>query len=65
MPWKLMAVNEVQTEHPVAAFSSGSRDAAAPSEEAVRESQNGMAVCQTDRFGFCGGHQYTDPTRYV
>jgi len=35
------------------------------SDAAAGGSQNGVAVSQTDRFGFCGGHQYTDPSRYV
>jgi len=65
-----MAANEVSVEQPVSVHPNGTSDEnaaadAEASEDAVDGSQNGMAVCQTDRFGFCGGHQYTDPSRYV
>ena len=65
-----MAANEVSVEQPVTVYHAGTSDenAAADveqSEDAAAGSQNGLAVCQTDRFGFCGGHQYTDPSGYV
>ena len=66
-----MAASEVSAEQPasVQPSNAGSDDHAVnnpeSSEDAACGSQNGMAVCQTDRFGFCGGHQYTDPSRYV
>jgi len=65
---KPMAASEVLEEQPP----NGSNDEQAvtnpeSSEDAASTSQNGMAIGQTetDRFGFCGGHQYTDPSRYV
>ena len=66
-----MAANEVLVEQQMPVYPNGTSDENAasadvkPSEDAASRSQNGMAICQTDRFGFCGGHQYTDPSRYV
>jgi len=66
-----MAASELPVEQPVSVYPNGaSEDHVATSnaestEDAASGSQNGMAGCQTDRFGFCGGHQYTDPTQYV
>jgi len=62
---KLMAANETSVEQPDGTRAENAAADAEPSEDAAGGSQNGMSVCQTDRFGFCGGHQYTDPTRYV
>ena len=67
---KPMAASEISAEQPASAFPSGSNDehvvtSADSREDAASGSQNGMAGCQTDRFGFCGGHQYTDPNQYV
>jgi len=67
-----MAASEVsaEAEQPLSVYPNGGNEdhaatEAESSEEAACGSQNGMAGCQTDRFGFCGGHQYTDPTQYV
>jgi len=66
-----MAASELMSaEQPTSVYpNGGSEDLAATngesSEEAASGSQNGMACSQTDRFGFCGGHQYTDPAGYV
>ena len=65
-----MAASEVSAEPPASVCPNGSNDEhAATNAESVEDadcgSQNGMAVCQTDRFGFCGGQQYTDPSWYV
>jgi len=65
-----MAASEVSAEQPAPVKPNTSGDEHAVNnpesgEDAAGGSQNGMAVSQTDRFGFCGGHQYTDPNRYV
>jgi len=67
-----MAANAVLVEQPVSvnpndpsAENAASNAEPNEDEDAAGSSQNGMAVCQTDRFGFCGGQQYTDPSRYV
>ena len=65
-----MAASEVSDEQPASVYPNGSSDEhaisnAESSGNAASGSQNGMAVCETDRFGFYGGHQYTDPSGYV
>jgi len=65
-----MAASEVSADQPASVQPNTSSDERAVNnaesgEDAACGSQNGMAVSQTDRFGFCGGHQYTDPSRYV
>jgi len=66
-----MAASKVSTEQPASVYPNGASEdqvvttSTESTEEAAGSSQNGMAGCQTDRFGFCGGHQYTDPSQYV
>jgi len=59
-----MAASEVLAEQPAPVECNSTN---ADSTEAVAcGSQNGVAaVSLTDRFGFYGGQQYTDPSRYV
>jgi len=65
-----MAASEVSADQPVSGCANASCDEHAVNDAETTEavacgSQNGMTAGQTDRFGFRGGHQYTDPSRYV